>query len=329
MFKHGLVVGKFYPPHLGHSFLIDQAEEKSQKTTVIVAARTTESISPWLRARWIKTMHPRVEVKVILIPEELSDDDSVGWGDYTKRVLAEEKVDAVFTSEDYGDPYSKQLGAVHVLVDKKRATIPISGTLVRRDPIKYAQYLNPVVKAYFVMRIAIVGTDSTGKTTLTRQLAEHFKTCWVPEYGRIYTEGKYTSNRIWKSREFELIADGQLMMEDHLAEDCNGLLFCDTDVMITALWHERYLMSKNSYVESLAKNKTYDLYILTDPNTPFEDDGTRDIGQENLRYRMHVRITEKLIEGNCNTLSVYGNQEQRLTQAIRAVNSLREIRKLA
>jgi NadR type nicotinamide-nucleotide adenylyltransferase len=74
------------------------------------------------------------------------------------------------------------------MVDRARAAVPVSGTLIRSDPLAYLEFLEPCVRAYFVRRVVLIGAESTGKTTLAQQLAERFNTTWVPEYGRVHWE---------------------------------------------------------------------------------------------------------------------------------------------
>src|SRR3989344_3768303 len=104
MFNRGVVIGKFYPPHRGHKYLIDRARSQCDQLTVIVCWKSTQLISGVERARWIQEIHPDVHVK-LLDDERLTDDDSEGWAKNTLDVLGFTP-DAVFTSESYGDPYA-------------------------------------------------------------------------------------------------------------------------------------------------------------------------------------------------------------------------------
>ena|SRR3989339_1445319 len=187
MFKRVLVIGKFLPPHKGHHYLISTAQSRAHHVVVLVCDFPGQPIAAVLRASWIQEVHPNVEVRVI--PDIGDDDNSQRWATYTKDALGYTP-DAVFTSEDYGDAYAAYLGCVHVKLDKDRKTFPISGTAVRRDPYANWNFLMPPVKPHFVKRVALVGAESTGKTTLARDLATSLNTTWVPEYGRLYAEGK-------------------------------------------------------------------------------------------------------------------------------------------
>lgn len=317
-FKTGLVIGKFYPPHLGHKFLIDTAVAQCKNVTVIVCWKSTESISGKLRGKWLKKIHPKVKVKV-LEDYLLADDDSQGWAKFTIDYLGYTP-EAVFTSEDYGHAYAKFMGSAHVQVDKDRRTFPISGTLVRSNPQKYLRFLEPCVRAYFTKRIAIVGAESTGTTTLAKDLAKYYKTTWVPEYGRTYSEGKLYSSQAqdWQSKEFEDIAKAQNLLEEQMAgQSPNGLIICDTDAFATSIWHERYMESRNKKVEQLAREHQHDLYILTGDEIPWEDDGTRD-GQH-IRHWMDQRFIERLEEDHKKYIVVTGSPKARLQKAVKAI----------
>ena len=156
LFKKGVVVGKFYPPHKGHHYLINTAIKNVDELTVIVCAKKEEFIPGEKRVAWLKEIHP--QAKVIMandnIPENQSEENySKAWADYTIELLGHTP-DIAFTSEEYGERWAKYMGCKHQLVDIKRKTIPCSGTLVRSNPLKYLDYLEPCVKEYFIKKYA-------------------------------------------------------------------------------------------------------------------------------------------------------------------------------
>lgn len=319
-FDRGLVIGKFYPPHRGHKFLIETALARCREVTVIVCSRRDESIPGSLRAAWTKKIHPQVSVKLVEDPP-LSDDDSKGWATYTLQLLGFVP-DAVFTSEAYGDPYAAFMGSVHVLVDKERVTVPISATIVRSNPLRYAMFLEPVVRASFAWRVCVIGAESTGTTTLAKALAEKYKTVWVPEFGRMYAEGKQRAEGQpeWRTEEFVHIAEAQEKLEDALAESSNGLVICDTDAFATGIWHERYLGYRSPLVDEIGRRGTHHLYLVTGDEIPFVQDGTRD--GEHIRHAMHQRFLQRLQEEGKNFIVVQGKHEDRLRTAIHAIDRL-------
>jgi NadR type nicotinamide-nucleotide adenylyltransferase len=196
-FATGVVIGKFYPPHHGHTYLIDVARAQVDHLTVIVCDRAGQTIPGHLRAAWLRELHPDVEV--MRIDDVYPPDDSRLWAELTIRWLGYAP-DAVFTSEDYGDAYAHFMGSVHVLVDGERIC---SGTDVRADPLACWEYLAPCVRAYFCKRVCVVGAESSGTTTLAAAVAAHYNTLWVPEYGRTYYEAKMRRPDVgaWRSED--------------------------------------------------------------------------------------------------------------------------------
>ena len=320
MFSRGIVIGKFYPPHRGHKYLIDTARAQCRELTVIVCWRKGQEISGYLRAQWLQRIHPDVRV-ILLDDDRLADDDSKGWAENTIAALGYVP-DAVFTSEAYGDPYARFMGTVHVLVDKERTHIPISATMVRSDPMKYVPFLEPCVRGYFSKRIAVVGAESTGTTTLANALAEYYGAPWVPEYGRAYSEGKryLKADPSWRSEEFVHIAAAQSALENVLAESSNGLIILDTDAFATGIWHERYMGTRSTEVERIASERRPDLYLLTGDEIPFVQDGLRD--GEHIRHGMHERFIERLTEECRPYVLVTGSSNERLAQAIKAIGAV-------
>ncbi|MBU1915644.1 AAA family ATPase, partial [Patescibacteria group bacterium] len=301
----------------GHKYLIDTAVSQAERVVVLVTDTPQLNIPAEIRAGWLQEIHPGVDVQII--PDICRDNDSRAWAKHTIKFLGY-KPDAVFTSEDYGEPWAKYLGCAHVCVDQVRQTWPISGTKVRANPLASWEYLEPPVRAHYAKRICVLGAESTGTTTLARSLAEHYNTTWVPEYGRFFSEGKYTAPAFeWQSAEFVHIAEQQARLEDWLARSANRVLICDTDPFTTSIWHERYLGEPSPEVVALAERRHYDLYILTGDEIPFVQDGLRD--GEHIRHQMHCRFERALRETNRPYIKVTGTRNMRLKEAVKIIDS--------
>ncbi|MBV9924704.1 MAG: AAA family ATPase [Acidobacteria bacterium] len=320
MVKRGLIVGKFYPPHRGHKHLIDTARAQVDELTVIACRREGEVPDGELRAAWLREIHP--DVRVMLIDDTYDAQDSRVWAENCTRWLGGAP-DVVFTSEEYGDEFARHLGCRHVQVDKARMAVPVSGTRVRRDPLGCWEFLEPPVRGFYAARVCVVGAESTGKTTLARDLAQHFETAWVPEYGREYSERKLAreGGYDFRSEEFAHIAARQCELEDEAARRANKVLICDTDAFATSVWHRRYMGARSPEVEErAARRRRPDLYILTDIRTPFEQDGTRD--GEHVREWMHQIFAEELRAQGRPFKSVTGPREERVRQAVGYIEEL-------
>ncbi|MEE1942888.1 AAA family ATPase [Streptomyces sp. TRM 70361] len=343
-FGHGLVLGKFYPPHAGHHHLIRTAAARCHRLTVLVCASSVESVPLAERVAWLREVHPGEGVEVVGAVDDVPVDysDPGIWDAHMAvfRAAVPGPVDAVFTSEAYGAELGRRFGAAAVTVDADRAAYPVSGTAVRKDPVGCWEYLAAPVRAALARRVVVVGAESSGTTTLARALAGHYRarggvwagTRWVPEYGRRYSAEKYARLRaerpgaalgelVWGSAEFELIAERQLAGEEDAARDGSPVLFCDTDALATTVWHERYTGGRSPAVEAVAARGRHHLWLLTDhEGVPFEDDGLRD--GEHLRAWMTGRFRTELTRRGLPHLVLAGSREERLRAAVAAVDDL-------
>ncbi|MFI8186560.1 AAA family ATPase [Actinacidiphila glaucinigra] len=343
-FDHGLVLGKFYPPHAGHHHLVRSAAARCRRLTVLVCASAVESVPLAERVAWMREVHPEAGIDIVGAVDDIPVDytDPAVWDAHMAifRAAVPEPVDAVFTSEPYGEELARRFGAVPVTVDLRRTAHPVSGTAVREDPVACWHHLAAPVRAALARRVVVVGAESTGTTTMARALAEHYRarggvweaTRWVPEYGRTFSEEKYarllatrpdaTFDEVtWNSDDFEVIAERQLAEEDAAARTGSPVLFCDTDAMATTIWHERYMGGRNPRVEAVAARGRQHLWLLTDDaGVPFEDDGLRD--GEHLRSWMTGRFRTELTRRGLPYVVLTGPHEQRLRTAVAAVEAL-------
>jgi NadR type nicotinamide-nucleotide adenylyltransferase len=170
-----------------------------------------------------------------------------------------------------------------------------------------------------VLRVRILGAESTGKTTLSGALAEAYGTVWNPEYGRPYTEIGRDRGAPWRSEEFVHIARIQCWYEDFLAALADRLLVCDTDAYTTAVFHEVYLGGPASGFDELLE-RTYELTIVCGLDVPWAHDGIR--GFEQQRRWMHERYLEHAAASGRPWLLVEGTPAERLARARQAVDEL-------
>ncbi|QQS22109.1 AAA family ATPase [Candidatus Saccharibacteria bacterium] len=313
----GLVIGKFYPPHLGHNFLINTALKDCNDVDVLVVDNPAYNIAAELRRAWLQAHHPSAHV--MIIPDINNDDDSVAWAAHTMQFLGY-KPDVVYSSEDYGGPWAHYMGARSVVVDKARETVPISGTKVRANLLESWQYLSDEVRAGLCLRIVVVGAESTGTTTLARDLAEALHVPWVPEIGRYYTESILTCGADWQNDDFYRIGRLQQAYEREIAARSKGVIVCDTNAVATQLWQRRYLGKTTSIMRQIAARDKADLYIITGDEIPFVQDGIRD--GEHIRHEMHRWFTTYIAKLRVPCLVVRGSHSERLAKSLTAAKKM-------
>lgn len=275
----GLVLGKFMPLHKGHLALVDFASKHCDSLTVLLCHYAEEPIAGTQRLQWLKeTFSAQPKISVIELeydPAVLTDSSepneafAKAWAEKVKSILS--PVDVFISSEAYGDAFAKALGAKHILFDEGRKTVPVSASLIRQKPLTYWDYLPANVRPHFVKKVALVGSESTGKSTLAEMLAQHYRTAFVPEMAR------------------EVMAHTAECTEEHLGQiaalhakaieqktkDANRLLFCDTELNITKSY-SRFLFGKElSVPQWIEAANRCDLYLFLQPDCPHVQDGTR------------------------------------------------------
>lgn len=173
-----------------------------------------------------------------------------------------------------------------------------------------------------MIRVVLYGPESTGKTTLSKQLASYYHTNWVPEYMRTFLENKtfVPGEEIVSYKELDVIAKGQMKVENASLGSADTLLFCDTNLLELQVYAEHYFGRCPKPISKYAIKNKYDLYILTYVDVPWESDGMRDRPKD--REVMFALFEQKLIENNLPYITVKGNEQQRLEFAISYIDKL-------
>ncbi len=174
------------------------------------------------------------------------------------------------------------------------------------------------------IKVVLFGPESTGKTTLSKQLAKHYNSVWVPEYAREYLQNKWNNERkTCEPKDLVPIAIGQLQLENDLAQKTDTVLICDTDILETKVYSETYYSGAcNPLIDKFAKENTYNLYFLTYIDVPWEADDLRDKPQE--RQQMFNAFETALQTHNKPYVLLKGTKEERLNLAIHHIDKLLE-----
>jgi len=340
-FRHGLIVGKFLPPHRGHAFVVRSAAQFCERVTVGVFDHPSMILPLAIRSdtlREVAASFGNVTVVDAIDDVPIDYDDPVIWDRHmaifrrgietATRGTAAPAVDAVFSSEAYGDELARRLGCVHVKLDGERSWEPMSGTTIRRQPPTHWKAILPRARARLAKRVVVVGAESTGTTTLARDLAAAIgAAACVAEFGREYTMQKLAVARArlpgasmtdltWSAGEFVHIARVQTELEREAARNDGPLVVCDTDALATQVWHERYCGGTNDGVEQIiAELDPLRLYLLThDDDVPFEDDGLRD--GRHLRSWMTARFETALRARRARFEVLRGTRDERTRVAV-------------
>jgi len=173
-----------------------------------------------------------------------------------------------------------------------------------------------------LVKVVLFGPESTGKTTLSGQLARHYNTVWAPEFAREYLQDKWNNERkICEQQDIIPIAEGQIRLENDLAKKADKVLICDTDLLETKVYSEEYYGGfVDSKLDKAAIENSYDIYFLTYIDTPWEADDLRDKPGE--RLEMFNAFENTLQKYNRPYILLKGDKETRLKKAIEIIDNL-------
>jgi NadR type nicotinamide-nucleotide adenylyltransferase len=170
-----------------------------------------------------------------------------------------------------------------------------------------------------IKKIAIVGPESTGKSTMSAYLAKHYHTIWVPEFARGYCE-KLTEPPTWQD-EINMFY-GQVALEKELLPKANHLLICDTTFITVKIWSDQMFGKSPQEVLDALPNHHYDLYLLLNIDLPWQDDPLRDF--PNMREHFMQVWYDELDALNANYQLITGTGSERYQNAVDVIDEFLE-----
>ena len=173
-----------------------------------------------------------------------------------------------------------------------------------------------------LVKVVLFGPESSGKTTLSRQLARYYHTVWAPEFAREYLQNKWNNERkTCEAEDLIPIAIGQMKLENKLAKRADKILICDTDLLETKVYSEEFYGGfVDEKLDKAANENQYDLYLLTYIDTPWEEDDLRDRPEQ--RLEMFNAFETALKKHNRPYILLKGDRETRLKNATEAIDKI-------
>ncbi len=317
--RKGIVLGDFCPLTNAAVHMIEFARNYVDELTIVIDEHAADAVSAASRVVWLNELFPGVPVKRVKSADWHKSDehdfsDSLVRG--LRRLLP--KADGfLFCQEGRGKLIAAQLGAAYIPCDPGLLGHTASEKQVRTDALKHWAALPRVVRPHYAKRVCVFGPESTGKSTLAKQLAEHFGTVYVPEYAKTYIEAK---GKEIDDNDMLAIARGQCALEDATARDANRLLFCDSDLVTSIIWSGRLVGTVPDWLRNEADKRHYDLYLLTHYDVPWVDDVHRYIPKESPAF--FDRCVLELEGRNRVFAQVKGNWDERFKVAVAAVEQM-------
>lgn len=313
--KIGVVFGTYAPMHIGHLSLILQAKKENDGVMVVVSGYDGD--------RGEVESNLNLQRRFRYIRELFSDDDIVnvgkldetniprypnGWKEWLKELenciengVIHDLDDLEITVYCGESEYKQQISNLRQdwkvqLIDRTKI-IDISGTKIRNNPIKYFRSITKPFQKHFTKKVLIVGSASTGKTTLAKDLGKLFHAPVSVEYAREYEENFNVTDDELTIKDYVRLLTGQYDQTSRYIDSSmnNGLVIADTNSTVTMCYIDYYLkdlisdsdykMLHDLYLNTLSK-ECWDLILMTEPNTEYIDDGFRDMTMSDIDTRI-------------------------------------------
>jgi HTH-type transcriptional repressor of NAD biosynthesis genes len=318
------VFGKFMPFHKGHEAMINFALSTCDFLTVLICCSDQEPLPGSVRKAWLDAVYrdtPQIEIRcyhyeeqVLPNTSETSATVSAVWAKQFKQLFPDYTM--VITSEPYGYLVADYMGIRHIPFNMNKDLYPVSATKVRTDLFNYWGYLPDPVKASLVTKVVVLGTESTGKTTLTGKLAAHFQCSAVSEAGRdIVADSNH-----FGIADLYLIAAAHAGKINCMATGNSPLMIIDTDIHITLSYGEYAFGEKLKIDAAIYNANKADLYLYLNNDVPYVQDGTRLSEEErNLLDLSHRRVLDTY---GIHYEEITGHWEERFDTAVQLVTQL-------
>lgn len=309
-------VGRYLPPTAADHVVIDAALQWSATVQLLLLVSPDDRIDPMVRLGWLQELAPSAGI----VPIEVKD------GGLDHRGALVELHDALASSalvrpEAIVGPglrdraLASALGLAYLPVDTTPWEVEPGAVLER--PLSHWAALPAPVRAHYLARVVVMGPESTGKTTLARDLAQTFSTVWTSEYLRLYLDAK---GGVCEPDDLPLVVAGHQAAEHAAARRASRVLFCDTDPLMTAVYSRFYYGHLPAWLDEAAAQRRADHYLLLDCDVPWVADPYRDA--PHARDEILALCREELERRQLEFTLVHGAWAARLDTARDVVHRL-------
>jgi len=318
------VFGKFYPFHKGHEAMINYALANCDFLSVLICCSDKESIAGPIRRDWVlKSFEKEKRIEILTFDYLESEFPNTSESSLEVSRIWAEKFTELFpdcnllvTSEEYGGYVANYMNIEHQSFDVSRLLFPVSASLVRKDLFSFWNFLPESVKRSFAVKVVLLGTESTGKTTLSRRLAEYFNCSLVDETAR----GIIENSNSFSVEDLKHVAIEHAKRIEEQEIGNSPLIIIDTDIHITMSYSRFVFGSELELSERIRIANSANLYFYLNNDVEFIQDGTRlDEEYRNSLDRSHRQTLE---DNSIEYIELKGDWDVRFEKACMALRDL-------
>jgi len=335
-YKVGMYGGSFDPLHLGHIQDIVKASAVCEELYIFISwCDKRDSVSKELRYRWIlDTTKHLTNIKIKLLEDKAVSKEQYNsdyyWENGANEIKAGigKKIDVVFCGDDYRGThrFENLYGLDSDIVYFDRKDIPVSSTEIKLTTVDHWDYIPQICKSSYVKKVLVIGGESTGKTTLVKNLALVYNTNFVEEVGRDVCEKAGGLDLMLIDDFYEILLKQKLNVIE-ASKNSNRILFVDTDA-ITTYFYAQFLFDNSNKVEQckrlafeINKISQWDLVLFLEPTVDFVQDGTRSEIVNNDRKKYSLQIKQLLKENGIGCYCIGGDYLNRFNKAKMLIKS--------
>ena len=340
--KEGLYVGKFIAYHKGHQNCINQFSQLCDKLKVVICTRKNDKVPAVFRKKWFENDIKLNLYKDIKNPEKIEfyqlEEDNiplypnglVQWCNEISKIVG--NVDIMFGNEQYVRECSEVFNSEFYVPDEDRNALNVSSTKIYEAKLKYYDYLTTASKSYFNKVVLILGHEQIGKTKLIKQLAQHYGTTYIEEYGRDFFENEILKEGLhglsnWGITEFENLCIFYEEKLQSILNQPNKIIFIDACSLIIEVYSNLYIRQSSSLLQKLIQNEKIDkIFLLKNNNIPIDYEKNEYLKKLQIQNKKLVE-KEFLYEYLKHSLNYFGKEyveisnENRLESIKKEINS--------